>query len=154
MNEQNAFMPEQEYDVNRGVDLSQYDQEYQQTEAADFDEVPDGKYQVRIQSVRMAESTNGNPLIKWDLVILNGKFEGRHIFKNSVITPAALPFIKGDLKTLGLQLAKFSDLPLYLETLLDLRLNVTKRTKGDFTNVYFQNLITAAAPANPDETPF
>jgi hypothetical protein len=80
-------------------------------------------------------------MIKWDLIVLSGQHVGRHIFKNSVITPKSLPFVKGDLKTLGLTPAKLSDLPHHLESLLDLKLEVTKRTKGDYTNVYFNKRI-------------
>ena len=124
-----------------GVNLAAFDEEYEQAEAPDFDEVPDGKYQVRIEAVRMAESQKGDPMIKWDLIVISGQFEGRHIFKNSVITQASLPFVKGDLKTLGLQLPKFSELPNHLEELLDKRLQVTKKTKDEFTNVYFNKLL-------------
>mgnify|MGYP001175480471 CR=1 FL=1 len=80
-------------------------------------------------------------MIKWDLIVIAGEHTGRHIFKNSVITPAALPFVKGDLKTLGLQLPKFSDLPNHLEEVLDKRLQVTKKTKDEFANVYFNKIL-------------
>ena len=76
----------------------------------------------------------------------------------SVITPAALPFVKGDLKTVGLELAKFSDLAGRLEELLDVTLEVTKRTRGEYTNVYFNKRIQipadAASRPSADETPF
>jgi hypothetical protein len=122
--------------------LSAFDEQYDQAEAPDFDEVPDGKYQVRIESVRLAESQKGDPMIKWDLVVISGQLSGRHIFKNSVITAASLPFVKGDLKVLGLELPKFSDLPNRLEELLDKKLQVTKKTKEEFSNVYFNKLLT------------
>jgi hypothetical protein len=144
--ETNAF-DQPEHDPNApdqvggGVNLAAFDQEYEQAEAPNFDEVPDGKYQVRIEAVRMAESQKHDPMIKWDLIVISGQFEGRHIFKNSVVTQASLPFVKGDLKTLGVQLPKFSDLPNHLEGLLDKRLQVTKKTKDEFTNVYFNKLL-------------
>jgi hypothetical protein len=97
-------------------------------------------------------------MIKWDLIVIAGSQTGRHIFKNSVITPAALPFVKADLKTVGLELAKFSDLAGRLEELLDVTLEVTKRTRGEYTNVYFNKRIQIAADAptraTADETPF
>ncbi|MCO6439007.1 MAG: DUF669 domain-containing protein [Phycisphaerae bacterium] len=123
------------------VDLSTYDEEYAAAVAADSDEVPDGKYQVRVQTVRVARSQKGDPMIKWDLVVHSGPHANRHIFKNAVITQASLPFVKGDLKTLGLELPRFSDLPAHLETLLDRTLEVTKRTKGEYTNVYFNRAV-------------
>jgi hypothetical protein len=53
--------------------------------------------------------------------------------------------VKGDLKTLGLELSKFSELSGRLEELLDVTLEVTKRTRGDYTNVYFNRRIKLAA---------
>lgn len=131
------------------VDLTAYDDEFESAETADHDEVPDGKYQVRIHGVRLDRSQKGDPMIKWDLVVIAGKQANRHIFKNSVITPAALPFVKGDLKTLGLNLAKFSELQQRLEELLDVTLEVTKRTRGEYANVYFNKRIQLAANAAP-----
>jgi hypothetical protein len=79
------------------------------------------------------------------LEVLSGSHAGRHIFKNSVITQASIPYVKGDLKTLGLQLSKFSELSRRLDELLDVTLEVTKRTRGDYTNIYFNRRIKLAA---------
>ena len=126
------------------VDLTAFDDEFNNAEAPTQEEVPDGKYQVRIDSVRLEHSQNGDPMIKWDLIVLSGSQAGRHIFKNSVITAASLPFVKGDLKTLGLVLTKFSELAGRLEELLDATLELTKRTKGEYANVYFTRRIQIA----------
>jgi hypothetical protein len=137
-----------------GPDLSVYDEEYQQAEAPDFDELPDAKYQVRIFAVRLSESQKGDPMLKWDLVVISGPCEGRHIFKNAVITSASLPFVKGDLKMLGVDLPRFSELPQHLEGLLDKHLLVTKKTREEFTNVYFNRLLDVpAAGAEPQDKP-
>ena len=140
------------------VDLSQFDDEFSSAEAPNFDEVPDGKYQARIDSVRLDHSQKGDPMIKWDLIVIAGQHSGRHIFKNSVITAAALPFVKGDLKTLGLELAKFSDLGCRLDDLLDVTVEITKRTRGEYTNVYFNKRIqlasNAATQPSADDVPF
>lgn len=119
------------------ADLSSFDDDYAGVEAPSYEEVPDGKYQVRVQRVEMGASQKGDPMLKWDLVVISGPQAERHIFKNSVITHASLPFVKGDLQTLGLELPKFSELPNHLDQLLDQTLEVTKRTKGEYTNVYF-----------------
>lgn len=129
------------------VDLTAFDDEFNTAEAPSQDEVPDGKYQVRIESVRLEHSQKGDPMIKWDLIVLSGSQAGRHIFKNSVITAASLPFVKGDLKTVGLALTKFSELAGRLEELLDATLELTKRTKGEYANVYFNRRIQIAATA-------
>ncbi len=137
------FDPTAPYDAP--LDLSAFDDEYDAVEPADNDEVPDGKYQVRVQRVKLDRSQKGDPMLKWDLVVLSGQHAHRHIFKNAVITPAALPFVKGDLKTLGLEMPRFSELPSHLDELLDLTLEVTKRTKGEYANVYFNRRIQVPA---------
>ena len=141
------------------VDLTTFDDEFNTAEAPTSEEVPDGKYQVRIDSVRLEHSQKGDPMIKWDLVVLSGSNAGRHIFKNSVITAASLPYVKGDLKTLRLVLTKFSELEGRLEELLDVTLELTKRTKGDYSNVYFNRRIqipisTVSTSDRADSAPF
>ena len=143
----------QEYETaSPSVDLSSYDDDFASAEAPSQDEVPDGKYQARIESVKLESSQKGDPMIKFDLEVLSGSQAGRHIFKNSVITQASIPYVKGDLKTLGLELSKFSELSGRLEELLDVTLEVTKRTRGDYTNVYFNRRIRIAA-ASSGEVP-
>lgn len=122
-------------------DLTGLDEEFDAVKPADLEEVPDGKYQVRVFKAALDKSQKGDPMLKWDLVVISGPLAGRHIFKNAVITQASLPFVKGDLKIVGLQLTKFSELPGRLGELLDLTLEVTKRTKGEYTNVYFNKLL-------------
>ena len=130
---------------NQSVDLTSYDDDFATAEAPAYDDVPDDKYQARIESVKLESSQKGDPMIKFDLEVLSGSQAGRHIFKNSVITQASIPYVKGDLKTLGLELSKFSELSGRLEELLDVALEVTKRTRGDYTNVYFNRRIRIAA---------
>jgi hypothetical protein len=101
---------EQYENTNQSVDLSSFDDEFATAQSPEYDEVPDGKYHARIESVRLETSQKGDPMIKFDLEVLSGSHAGRHIFKNSVITQASLPYVKGDLRTLGLELSKFSEL--------------------------------------------
>ena len=132
------------------VDLSGFDDEFDSVEAPSFDEVPDGKYQVRIDSVRIEQSQKGDPMIKWDMIVLSGVQTGRHVFKNSVISQTALPYVKADLKTLGLELAKFSDLAGRLPELLDATLEISKRTRGEYSNVYFNRRLQIAVHATSE----
>jgi hypothetical protein len=124
MSDYESFEP-----VDSQVDLSSFDDEFETAEAPSYEEVPDGKYQVMIQTAKLESSQKGDPMIKFDLEIISGSQAGRHIFKNSVITQASLPYVTGDLTTLGLGLAKFSELANRLEELLDVTLEVTKRTR-------------------------
>lgn len=143
MSDYESFEP-----IDSQVDLTSFDDEFETADAPSYDEVPDGKYQVKIQTAKLESSQKGDPMIKFDLVVISGSQAGRHIFKNSVITQASLPYVKGDLKTLGLELAKFSELAGRLDELLDKTLEVTKRTRGEYTNVYFnRRLNIASAPS-------
>jgi hypothetical protein len=137
-------------------DLSEFDDEYAAVKPADNGEVPDGRYQVRVQSVKIDYSKNNQKMLRWDLVVIAGTHARRHIFKNAVITDASLPFVKGDLKTLGLKLKKLSELPNHLDELVGRTLEVTKRTKDEYTNVYFNKRIQAPAPeaGQSDDVPF
>ena len=152
-----AFNPNTPEDSSPApVDLSAFDDECDAVEPADNGEVPDGKYEVRVQGVKLDHSQKGDPLLKWDLVVLSGSHARRHLFKNAVITGASLPFVKGELKTLGLKMKRFSQLPSRLDELVGRTPEVTKRTKDGYTNVYFNKRIPAPAsvPGRPDEAPF
>lgn len=138
-----------------GIDLSAFDDDFEAAEVPDFEEVPDGKYQVTIKKAQLVESNAGDPMIKWDLIVISGAQEGRHIFKNAVITRKSMPFVKGDLTKLGLQLKRISDLPQHMPEVLDRKLEITVRTKGEFTNVYFNRVLAIPSGAGADpETPW
>jgi hypothetical protein len=144
------------------VDLSTLDDEYAKTQAAprDQDTVPDGRFQVNVEKVELTRArTSGNTLLRWQLKILNGPLAGRLLFKNSVIaSPENLKFLKTDLVLCGLELEKLSELPDRLEDLLDVKLDIVKKSRGDNSNIYFNRRIvladTPSAPGPDDITPF
>jgi hypothetical protein len=123
------------------IDLAAFDGTFQQEateERGDFDSLPDGKYQVAIEKVELTHTQNsGNPMLKWTLRVLGPRFANRLIWRNSVITNNTLRYLKTDLHLCGLDLDKLSDLPGRLVDLLDVRLEITKKTKGDYENIYF-----------------
>jgi hypothetical protein len=49
--------------------------------------------------------------------------------------------LKSDLHTCGLDLAKLSDLPTSLDRLLDVHLEVVKRTRNEAENIFFNRRI-------------
>ena len=138
------------------MDLAQFDDDFvsADVEEKDFEAVPDGKYQVKVDRVELTRSeTSGNPMLKWALKILGPTHKGRLLWRNNVIASKDnVKWLKQDLYTCGLQMDKLSDLPGKLETLLDVGLEVTKRTKNEFENIYFNHRIVlsdedAAAPS-------
>jgi hypothetical protein len=105
--------------------------------------------------------TSGNPMLKWHLRILAPRCEGRMLWRNNVMaTRENIRWLKNDLHVCGLDLQKLSDLPAHLDQLLDVKLEVTKRAKGDSENVYFNRRIVmedagapAAGPGEGDDLP-
>lgn len=136
---------EHDYHEGADVDLSQFDDDYDnaEVEEKDFEPVPDGKYQVRVDKVEITRAkTTGNPMLKWCLKILGPRMQGRLLWRNNVMaTKENIKWLKGDLYTCGLQLEKLSELPNRLEELLDVTLEITKRTRGENENIYLNKRV-------------
>jgi hypothetical protein len=136
------------------VDLTQFDDAFADApvEEKEFEPIPDGKYQVNVEKVEITTAkTSGNPMLKWTLRILAPRFRGRLLWRNNVMaTRENIKWLKNDLHVCGLDLQKLSDLPTHLERLLDVKLEVTKRTKGDSENVYFNRRIVLDEGAGGD----
>jgi hypothetical protein len=135
----------------QSIDLAQFDDDFQSeatAERGDFESVPDGKYQVAVEKVELTQSSTGNPMLKWTLRILAPRFANRFLWRNSVFTHNTLKYVKTDLHLCGLDLDKLSELPKHLDKLLDVKLEVTKKTKGENENIYFNRRIETAASTN------
>ena len=63
MSDYESFEP-----IDSQVDLTSFDEEFETTDAPSYDEIPDGKYQVKIQTAKLESSQKGDPMIKFDLV--------------------------------------------------------------------------------------
>lgn len=134
------------------ADLAEFDEEFQdaQVEEREREDVPDGTYQVAVDKVEVTRArSSGRPMLKWTLRILGPTHAGRLLWRHNVMaTPENIRWLKQDLATCGLQLAKLSELPARLGELLDVKLEVAKRTRGDNTNVYLNRRIVV--DAQPD----
>jgi hypothetical protein len=58
----------------------------QQNGSGDYKEVPDGKYEVKIEKIELKESSKGDPMVSMWFRILSGDFKNSMIFMNQVIT--------------------------------------------------------------------
>lgn len=141
-------------DNNNDLDLANFDNDFDsaEVEERDFEDVPDGKYQVSVEKVELTRAkTTGNPMLKWALKIIGPKHKGRFLWRNNVMANSDnIKWLKQDLYTCGLQLAKLSELPDRLDELLDVKLDVTKRTTGQYENIYLNRRIVVAD--EPDDT--
>jgi len=143
-----------------GVDLAAFDQDYASAEVEDFDRVPDGKYQTKVEKACLAKSREkGIPMIKWQLGVISGAHAGRKIFKNSVITKDSLRFVKGDLEKLGVKLDRFSDLEKRLPSVIGKTIEasvVTKAKDGgpEYTNIYFNRSLSIPSGGGTGDVPW
>ncbi|KKK73274.1 hypothetical protein LCGC14_2895480, partial [marine sediment metagenome] len=106
--------------------------------------VPDDSYSARIESAVIEESkSSGRLQVHWELEITDGDYKGRKIHKFSGLeTDDNLAFLQGDLETLELPIPeKIDDLGEVLEDAKGLLLEINVRTKEEFTNIDFIELL-------------
>ena len=75
---------------DKTVDLEglKADIEKVQENGMDFQEVPFGTYEVRVEKLELGESKKGDPMVKVWFRIINGEFENSMLFMNQVVTKA------------------------------------------------------------------
>ena len=131
---------------SESIDLSQFDDDFDQAEVEenDFSPLPDGRYQVVVERVELTRAKKtGKPMLKWSLRILGPNNRGRMLWRNNVISsPANIKWLKTDLSICGLNLSRLSELQHQLDKLLNIQLEINKRTKGDNESVYFNKQIS------------
>jgi len=112
--------------------------------------LPDGTYQVNLEETFLDESKDGQKVLwKTTFKVLNGQHQGRLIFLTHVIEPDRLQYIKQDCYRLGFPIAKLSDLPLILEKMLDLKVEVRLKTNGEYQNCYIQKRLDHPTESEP-----
>jgi hypothetical protein len=123
--------------------------------------LPDGQYLAKVESVELAETHADEPklMLKQELVVLEGEFEGRSIRRNNMLaTPQNLGWFKSDLRKYGIdidspkfQLSDF--LSNRLGELLDIQIFITakntpdKQTGVNRCNIYLNELAGATGEA-------
>lgn len=135
------------YQSSREGGLSRFDEEFRAEtleERPEVAAVPDGRYRVIIERADLTQSaTSGNPRLYWALRITGPNCQGRVIGKGHSITSSSLKWIKQELHICGIDPEPFSELPGLLENMLGVELEITKRTKDGYENVYFEKKVTS-----------
>lgn len=121
------------------LDLRRFDAHYaaEAGPSTIFSEVPDGRFRVQITDLELTLASTGNPVLKFGLRIMDGEHRKRMLWKRRVITENTIRYVKSELMTCGLRLERFSQLPLRLEELQGIELDITKVTKKDNCDIYF-----------------
>ncbi len=132
------------------ADLALLDDVFTEVEPAEkkeLDDVPAGHYQAFVDRAYLDRAkTSRRLMLKWELVIAVGDYKGRRLFRNNMVeTPDNMRWLKTDLQTAGVTMQKLSDLPLSLESLIGVMLDVTVSVKGKgdqaSTNVYLNKRV-------------
>lgn len=148
--------------IDPQVDLQRLNELYRSEPVLDQDPwaaLPDARYAVVIERVELTKSrTSGNPVLKWTLRVAGGAYHNRLLWKRRAITENTLQFVKQDLAVCGLSLGKLSVLPESLHSLHGVELEVTKVSRGDDSNVFFNRRLGAPeemeAEMKDDDIPF
>ena len=124
------------------MDFSDLDQAFEDSETAEFGSVPDGQYEFVIAAVDFRWTKNDNPIRQfgWRLKITEGEHRGQSVFKTSSLDPLHMKWLKGDLKTCGLQVRNLSDLQNRKDKLLGLEGHMMLVTKADRKGTPRQNI--------------
>lgn len=136
--------------ATNNVDLAGFDDEFEGLpEEPESDDIPDGKYQVRIDGFEITRSkSSGNPMLKWKLRIIAPRCVGRILWRNAVLRndPDSLRWTKKDLATVGVRISKLSDLPQHVDSIIGRCVEVSKTTRGEYESIYLNKLIEMDDP--------
>jgi len=129
------------------VDLSHLEGDYAAAEikARNFDPVPDGKYIVEVLAADVTEAKNGHAVLTWKLSVIGGKFDGRQLRRDNWLETATnVGWLKRDLATCEITLAKLNDINVRARELVGLCLDVVQKTNGRYTNIFLNRVLTRA----------
>ena len=108
---------------NSNVDLRglQKDVKDAQDNKREYEEIPHGEYEVKVDKMELKSSKKGDPMVSIWFTILEGKYKKSKLFLNQVITQGFQIHIVNELlKSMGTDLAiEFVDYKQYADLLLD-----------------------------------
>jgi len=118
--------------------------EVEEQEGGDFEDVPEGKYAVRINKTKLGPSkSSGRFQCSWDMTIVEGDYANRRLFKHDGLEDETnLGWMRTTLARLGMEWPESAtDLPATLEELHGTFAQVTVKHRGDFVNTYFDKAL-------------
>ena len=108
---------------NSNVDLAglQKDIKEAQDNNREYDEVPHGEYEVKLDKLELKATKKGDPMVSAWFTILQGKYKNNKLFMNQVVTQGfQIHIVNTFLKSMGTDLnIEFVDYKQYAELLLD-----------------------------------
>ena len=137
-------------------DLEQFDEDF---ESAEYDEndasdgLPDGRYQMIVESAKLERSKAGNAMLLWQMRVMGPRHSGRrHWHRNMLMSAQNMKWLKRDLYTAGIRITKTSELPERLQEFQDVLLEVQLKTRGENQNSFINKRLSAGeVPDMPDD---
>ena len=108
---------------NSNIDLAGLQQDIKdaQDNNKEFETVPHGEYEVKLDKLELKATKKGDPMVSAWFTILNGKYKNSKLFMNQVVTQGfQIHIVNNFLKSMGTDLnIEFVDYKQYAELLLD-----------------------------------
>ena len=109
---------------NSNVDLAGLQQDIKdaQDNNKEFEAVPHGEYEVKLDKLELKATKKGDPMVSAWFTILNGKYKKSKLFMNQVVTQGfQIHIVNNFLKSMGTDLViEFVDYKQYADLLLDI----------------------------------
>ena len=111
----------EQWNANADLKGLQADVAEAQNNTGNYEEVPHGEYEVKVDKMELKASKKGDPMVSIWFTILNGKYKKSKLFLNQVITQGFQIHIVNELlKSMKTDLnIEFVDYKQYAELLLD-----------------------------------
>lgn len=142
--------------------LRQFDDQWRNAEVKEneFTPLPDGKYQVTVESARIEENEEyGSLWLVWEFAVAEGQYMDRKIFKRALLDdPDRFSWIKTDFHRMGITLNLISEieevLPYVLDAVIEVQLKTTKpNAEGKtYQNCYINRRLDGLI--SDDDVPF
>ena len=108
---------------NSNIDLAGLQQDIKdaQDNNKEFEAVPHGEYEVKLDKLELKETKKGDPMVSAWFTILNGKYKKSKLFMNQVVTQGfQIHIVNEFLRSMGTDLnIEFVDYTQYADLLLD-----------------------------------
>lgn len=103
------------------VDLDNLQKDVENSTSGEYEELPEGNYEVEVSSLELGESKKGDPMVKLAFRVINGEYQNRLIFVNQVVVQ-------------GFQIHTINEILRGLETGLE----ITFRSYSDYNKLLLQ----------------
>jgi len=143
--------------------LKQLDKTWEESEvqeSAGFTPLPDGSYTGNIKKISVELSQNGRLQMVTDLVVVEGKYEGKAQKKfDGLDNEISMGYAKGLLQLLGITLSKkLKDLSKEISSFFEehedgIDVEFVVKTSGEFTNIFINSLFESVPFGKEDEKP-